>query len=581
MCVGGVVRDGRGQGRVGVADPTLSAWRLTLRPADALPQDRPSAADWWRQAVVYQVYIRSFADSNGDGIGDIAGIRSRLGYLHDLGVDAVWITPWYRSPMADGGYDVADYRDIDPLFGTLDEARRLIADAHARGIRVIVDIVPNHTSSEHQWFRAALASPRGSAQRSRYHFRDGRGPGGAEPPNNWQSLFGGPAWTPVPDDGVEPRQWYLHLFDSTQPDLNWDQAEVRAEFESILDFWLDVGVDGFRIDVANFLLKDPGLPDVRADDTDTDGHPHDDLEGVHEIYRGWRRVLERHGGGAVFCGEINLPAPRIARYLRPDELHTAFNFDFALRPWDAAELRTSIDETLASHAAVGAPATWVLGNHDLPRPVFKYGRRPNGGAWNAWSRAESSDQRLGLARARAAALLYLALPGSAYIYQGDELGLPEVLDLSPDIRQDPTFRRTGGADVGRDGCRIPMPWTGEEPPFGFGSAGSRPWLPHPEEWRALTVEAEARDPLSMLSLYRAALGIRRTHPSLAGGEFRWLPSPSGTLAFARGGLRCAVNLSPTPMPLPESADVLLASSPVDGRGARSRIRRRGSRFPMD
>jgi len=536
-----------------------------LRPAETEPKVPRSPGGWWREAVVYQVYIRSFADSNGDGVGDIEGLRGRLGYLEELGVDAVWITPWYRSPMADGGYDVADYRDIDPLFGTLDDARALIADAHARGMRVIVDIVPNHTSSEHPWFREALASPRGSAARLRYHFRDGRGPAGAEPPNNWQSLFGGPSWTPAPDDGLEPRQWYLHLFDTSQPDLNWDNARVGAEFESILDFWLDVGVDGFRIDVACFLLKEPGLPDFPAYGTDPGGdHPHNDLEGVHEIYKGWRRVVERRGGRAVFCGEINLPAERIARYLRPGELHTAFNFDFALRPWDAAELRASIDETLVSHAAVGAPATWVIGNHDLPRPVFKYGRALNAASWNAWSRAEPSDQTLGVARARAAALLYLALPGSAYIYQGDELGLPEVLDLQPDVRQDPTFRRTGGADVGRDGCRIPMPWSGDEPPFGFGPAGSRPWLPQPAAWAALTVDAEARDSRSMLSLYRDALAIRRRHPGMAGEEFRWLPGPSGTLVFARGELHCAVNLSEAQLPLPENASILLASSPVSG-----------------
>ncbi len=536
-----------------------------MRPAETEPKVPRSPGGWWREAVVYQVYIRSFADSNGDGVGDIEGLRGRLGYLEELGVDAVWITPWYRSPMADGGYDVADYRDIDPLFGTLDDARALIADAHARGMRVIVDIVPNHTSSEHPWFREALASPRGSAARLRYHFRDGRGPAGAEPPNNWQSLFGGPSWTPAPDDGLEPRQWYLHLFDTSQPDLNWDNARVGAEFESILDFWLDVGVDGFRIDVACFLLKEPGLPDFPAYGTDPGGdHPHNDLEGVHEIYKGWRRVVERRGGRAVFCGEINLPAERIARYLRPGELHTAFNFDFALRPWDAAELRASIDETLASHAAVGAPATWVIGNHDLPRPVFKYGRALNAASWNAWSRAEPSDQTLGVARARAAALLYLALPGSAYIYQGDELGLPEVLDLQPDVRQDPTFRRTGGADVGRDGCRIPMPWSGDEPPFGFGPAGSRPWLPQPAAWAALTVDAEARDSRSMLSLYRDALAIRRRHPGMAGEEFRWLPGPSGTLVFARGELHCAVNLSEAQLPLPENASILLASSPVSG-----------------
>lgn len=542
------------------------------RGPDGRSPNPPARPSWWREAVVYQVYIRSFADADGDGIGDIAGIRSRLGYLRDLGIDAIWITPWYRSPMVDGGYDVADHRAIDPLFGTLSDARSLIADAHAGGLRVIIDIVPNHTSAEHPWFREALADPRGSAARGRYIFRDGRGPGGTEPPNDWSSILGLSAWTPVPDEGAAPRQWYLHLFDWSQPDLDWNNPEVRAEFESIIDFWLDFGVDGFRIDVAPFLLKAPGLPDFRSaaiDDpsgaTKPQPHPFMDLEGVHEIYRGWRKIVERHGGDAVFCGEIALPAARIARYLRHDELHTAFNFDFALRPWDATEFRASIDATLASHSSVGAPATWVIGNHDLPRPAFRYGRATSGTIWNAWEHRAESDQVLGLARARAAALLCLALPGSAYIYQGDELGLAEVLDLPDEARQDPAFLRSGGADVGRDGCRLPMPWEGVGPPFGFGPEGSRPWLPQPAEWARFTVDAESRDPASTLSLYRAALRIRRTHRGFAGATFRWLPSAPGTLLFARGeGLQCAVNLSSVSMKLPQNSSVLLASAPVDG-----------------
>ena len=533
----------------------------------------PADVHWWRKAVVYQIYIRSFADANGDGVGDIAGIVGHLGYLRDLGVDAIWITPWYPSPMADGGYDVADYRAIDPLFGTLTSARALVDDAHAQGLRVIIDIVPNHTSTEHPWFREALTAGRGSAARARYIFRDGRGPGGSEPPNNWSSILGLSAWTEAPDDGESPRQWYLHLFDRSQPDLDWTNPGVRAEFESILDFWLDFGVDGFRIDVASFLMKSPGLPDfptgaseeAMGGATETHQHPYMDLEDVHEIYRRWRAILERHGGGAVFCGEIALPAARIARYLRRDELHTAFNFDFALRPWDAAEFRASIDATLASHSSVGAPATWVIGNHDLPRPVFRYGRTTSGATWNAWEHRAESDQPLGRARARAAALLYLALPGSAYIYQGDELGLAEVVDLPDEVRQDPAFLRTGGADLGRDGCRVPFPWEGDAPPFGFGPPGSLPWLPQPAEWSEFTVDAETRDPASTLELYRAALCVRRSFPELASEMFRWLPSPRGTLLFARGGtFRCAVNLSGVAMPLPEKVSVLLASRPIRG-----------------
>jgi alpha-glucosidase len=536
-------------------------------------------SEWWRNAVVYQIYIRSFADSNGDGEGDIAGIRSRLPYLRDLGVDAIWITPWYPSPMADGGYDVADYRAIDPRYGDLDEARALIGDAHAAGLRLMIDIVPNHTSAAHPWFREALAADRGSPARARYFFRDGLGGAGEGPPNNWRSVFGGPAWTAVPSDGRLPRQWYLHLFDESQPDLDWEDSEVRADFERTLRFWLDLGVDGFRIDVASFLLKAPGLPDVpersdaiaRADDPtawDPASHPYENQPGLHEIYRCWREIADAAGRAAgrevAFCGEIHLPAPGIASFLGPSELHTAFNFDFALRPWDADALRSSIDATLATHAAVGAPPTWVIGNHDLPRPTYRYGRlRIGGRPWNAWERTEPADAAVGLRRARAASLLYLALPGSAYLYQGDELGLPEVLALPSEARQDPTFRRSSGSDVGRDGTRIPIPWHGDRPPYGFGPDGSRPWLPQPAGWSELSVAAESADPTSILELYRAALRLRHSHPGLASPDVRWLPGPERTLVFGRAaGFVCAVNLSDEPLRLPAGATVLIASAPV-------------------
>jgi alpha-glucosidase len=526
------------------------------------------AREWWRDAVVYQVYIRSFADSDGDGVGDIAGIRSHLAHIAELGVDALWITPWYRSPMADGGYDVADYRAIDPLFGSLDDARGLVVDAHALGLRLFVDLVPNHTSSEHRWFHEAMASGRNSPARARYHFRDGRGPGGAEPPNNWGSVFGGAAWDPAPDDGLAPRQWYLHLFDTSQPDLNWANPEVRAEFESILEFWLGVGVDGFRIDVAMYLDKDPGLADLPAGTAGDAAaapaeHPYDDREGVHDIYRRWRAVLDQHGPDHVFCGEIDLGAARLARYLRPDELHTSFNFDFIRACWAPDPLRRSIDRTLETHAAVGAPPTWVLGNHDLPRPVYRLGRRSECQTWDPWVRRETVDQAAGLRRARAGALLYLALPGSAYIYQGDELGLPEVLDLPPEARQDPTFARTGGEDIGRDGCRVPIPWNGTESPFGFGPMGSTPWLPQPASWAELSVAAQATDPGSTLSLYRDALRLRRSSRDLASDAFAWLPAPEEILAFRRGErLACVVNFSSEPLPVPPGAAVLLSSAPV-------------------
>ncbi|MVZ99958.1 DUF3459 domain-containing protein [Actinomadura sp. LD22] len=515
-------------------------------PAPGSPTGEP--ARWWRDAVIYQVYVRSFADSDGDGVGDLPGIRSRLPYLASLGVDALWLTPFYVSPMADFGYDVADYRDVDPLFGTLDDARGLITDAHDRGLRIIVDVVPNHTSDRHAWFRAALAAAPGSPERARYVFRDGRGPGGAEPPNDWESVFGGPAWTRVPDG-----QWYLHLFAAEQPDLDWENPEVRAEFTGILRFWLDLGVDGFRVDVAHGMAKAPGLPDVghpnQVEMLGTDVLPYFDQDAVHGIHREWRRVLDGYGGQRIAVAEAWAPTPeRLALYTRPDELHQAFNFHYLTAPWDAAGMRAVVEESLRTAGAVGAPATWVLSNHDVKRHVTRYG----GGA-------------TGLRRARAAALLTLALPGSAYVYQGEELGLPEVLDLPEEFQQDP--QRLRGEGQGRDGCRVPLPWEGEEPPFGFGAGGSS-WLPIPTSWRDLTVAAQSEDPGSMLALYRAALRLRREHPALGDGPLRWLDGPEGTLSFVREdpatgrACACVVNMGDRPVRVPAEGGPLLASGPV-------------------
>ncbi|TDD76119.1 glycoside hydrolase family 13 protein [Actinomadura rubrisoli] len=522
-------------------------------PADTGPAGE--AARWWRDAVIYQVYVRSFADSGGDGVGDLPGIRSRLPYLAGLGVDALWLTPFYVSPMADFGYDVADHRDVDPMFGTLDDARGLIGDAHARGLRVIVDVVPNHTSDRHAWFQAALAAPPGSPERARYVFRDGQGPDGAEPPNDWESVFGGPAWTRLPDG-----QWYLHLFAAEQPDLDWENPEVRAEFDGILRFWLDLGVDGFRVDVAHGLVKAPGLPDVgHADQVEMLGTavlPYFDQDAVHDVHREWRRLLDSYGGERIAVAEAWAPTlERLALYTRPDELHQAFNFHYLTAPWDASGMRAVIEESLRSAESVGAPATWVLSNHDVKRHVTRYG----GG-------------EAGLRRARAAALLTLALPGSAYIYQGEELGLPEVLDLPEEFLQDPQHAR--GAGSGRDGCRVPLPWEGEEPPFGFGS-GAASWLPIPPSWRDLTVAAQSADPGSMLALYREALRVRRGHPALGDGGLRWLVGPPGTLFFVRettagGGARrsvaCAVNMSGRTVRVPTYGTTLLASGPVRADG---------------
>ena len=524
---------------------------------------------WWRRAVIYQVYVRSFADGNGDGIGDLAGVRSRLRYLADLGVDAIWFTPWYVSPLADGGYDVADYRAIDPAFGSLEEAERLIEEARQLGLRTIVDIVPNHVSDQHPWFKAALAAGPGSPERARFWFRPGKGPGGAEVPNNWTSNFWGVPWTRTTNADGTPGEWYLHLFTPEQPDLNWEHPDVRAEHEAVLRFWFDRGVAGVRIDSAALLVKDPDLSEVPAE-PGPGKHPNTDRDEVHDIYRGWRAIADSYPDKRLLVGEIWLPDARFANherfalYLRPDELHTAFNFDFMIQRWDADSFRTSIDRTLAAHAPVNAPATWVLSNHDVTRPVTRYGQADSSFAFVNKRTGTPSDTDLGRRRARAAALLAAALPGSLYIYQGDELGLDEVTDLPVDRIQDPMYHRSGGTDPGRDGCRVPLPWAGERPPFGFSHDGAttEPWLPQPRRWADLTVEAESGDPSSMLSLYRRMLAIRHELPELA-GEFAWLSSEPDVLAFSRGGrFICLSNLSQVAVRLPADCSLLLASAPV-------------------
>jgi alpha-glucosidase len=562
-------------------------------------QDAP-AHDWWRTAAIYEVYVRSFADGNGDGAGDLAGVRARLPYLAELGIDAIWFAPWYPSPMADAGYDVADYRAIEPLFGSLAEAEKLITEAHDLGIRIIIDVVPNHGSDQQPWFARALAAPPGSAERSRYHFRPGRGAGGELPPNDWTSMFGGPAWTRTPPtepdagpsaergaDGA-PGEWYLHLFTPGQPDFNWAHPDVRAEFASVLRFWFDRGVDGFRVDSAALLAKDPGLADLGA--TPTPGssapgaqsaadpadaaadtvHPFIDRDEVHEIYQEWRRIADSYPGDRVLIGEVWLPdVQRLARYLHPDEMHSVFNFDFLCCAWDAAALRGVIDTTLDAHDRVGAAPTWVLSNHDVVRHVTRYGRADTAFSMTDRQIGEPSDLVLGTRRARAAALLTFSLPGAVYLYQGDELGLPEVEDLPEELLQDPMWERSGHTNRGRDGCRVPLPWSGGAAPFGYGPEGSTPWLPQPAEWKNLTAEAQAADPGSMLTLYRRALRLRRAEPALTGsGRLAWLPSSGSVLCFRRGdgarAITVLVNLSGDRVPLPPHDALLLTSAPLAG-----------------
>ncbi|MFF5295567.1 glycoside hydrolase family 13 protein [Paractinoplanes globisporus] len=520
--------------------------------------DLPPA--WWRDAVIYQIYPRSFADANGDGIGDLPGIRSRLPYLRDLGVDAVWLSPFYLSPQADAGYDVADYRTVDPIFGSIDDARSLVADAHDLGLRVIVDLVPNHSSDQHEWFKQALAGGPGSPLRARYHFREGRGSSGELPPNDWPSIFGGPAWTRVADG-----EWYLHLFTPEQPDFNWDHPAVADEFRTILRFWLDLGVDGFRIDVAHGLVKEKGLPDIGRDTTwhllDVGESPCFDQDGVHDIYRSWRAILDEYPGDRIAVAEAWAPTlARVADYVRPDELHQAFNFSYLSTAWKVPAQHSMIDASLTANDAVGAPTTWTLSNHDVVRHSNRLMQEEQGEV--AGKKPTEVDPIAGLRRARAASLLLFALPGSAYLYQGEELGLPEVVDLPPEARQDPAFHRADGQDGYRDGCRVPIPWSGTSAPYGFGPDGGPSWLPQPDSWAELSVAAQDGVPGSTLTMYRDALALRRK--VVAGPEpLTWQDAPEGILAFDRGAnFRCTVNMTASPVRLPAPGELLIASGPV-------------------
>ncbi|MBU3645876.1 MAG: glycoside hydrolase family 13 protein [Candidatus Nanopelagicaceae bacterium] len=495
--------------------------------------------DWWQEASIYQVYPRSFKDTNGDGEGDLKGVITKLPYLKDLGVDAIWLSPFYTSPNKDGGYDVANPRDVDSRFGTLADAVELIEKTHELGLRIIVDIVPNHFSTEHIWFKEALNSPKDSAARKRFHFYDGRGLTGEIPPNNWCSIFGGPAWSRVTEMDGSLGQWYLHLFDSTQADLNWNNLEVAEDFEKTLRFWLDLGVDGFRIDVAHGLVKD----EIHRDHRDPEGLtralrldvsdmpqeqresllsdvPFFDREGVHEIYRSWRKILDSYPGERMSVAEAWVhPSSRAVRYVRADELHQIFNFDFLIAQWNSEFLINAIDKTLQEVAEVAAPATWVLCNHDSPRLVSRLG----GG-------------KLGLRKARAMALLTHALPGGVYIYQGEELGLEDAV-LPDEARQDPVYFRTNGVDKGRDGARVPLPWDSKLKNYGFTTG--EPWLPMPDNWQTNSVDQQQKnfvegsaEEQSQFGLYQESLKLRK---NLRGLSFSWIEKSDSVLAFSRGG----------------------------------------------
>lgn len=531
---------------------------------------RTAACRWWRDAVVYQVYPRSFADSDGDGVGDLSGVIARLSHIVKLGADALWLTPFFPSPMIDGGYDVSDYCDVDPTLGALADADALFAAAHRNGLRVIIDLVGNHTSDAHPWFQAAVQAGPGSPERSRYLFRDGRGTHGELRPNNWISAFGSSAWTRIVEPDGKPGQWYLHTFSTEQPDLDWTSERVRADFDDILRFWFGRGADGIRVDAAPAMAKVAGLPDAdyggeeRFASSEWVDNPHWDVESVHDIFRRWRRIADEFPGDKMFVAEAVVSSvQRMSKYVRPDELHTTFNFQFLKSGWTPA-LRAVIDDTLSAFGAVDASATWVLGSHDETRLVTRLGRAETAAVHMSDPSEESSNLALGTRRAAALSLLMLALPGSAYIYQGDELGLPTVSDIPDELREDPIFHRSGGTIPGRDGSRVPMPWDGEHPPFGFTTDDAEPWLPQPADWQELSVAAEEADPGSMLNLMRSALSIRRNFSATPG--LRWLPTAEDVLDFTRGqNWRCVVNLSTAPVLLDPEWEVALANAPtVDG-----------------
>lgn len=547
---------------------------MTITQSEPHSPSSGATGSWWRQAVVYQIYPRSFADANGDGLGDLAGVTAHIDYLTELGVDAVWLSPFYPSELADGGYDVADYRDVDPRLGTLDDFDAMLAALHAADIKVIVDIVPNHTSDQHAWFQAALAARRGSPERQRYIFRDGSGPDGAAPPTDWDSMFGGPAWTQVADG-----QWYLHSFAAEQPDLNWHDPQVREDFLLTLRFWADRGVDGFRVDVAHMLTKDLTEPlptKAELSGMPLDGqHPLSDRDDVQEVYAAWRQLFDAYDPPRTAVAEAWVPRARIPKYASPASLGQSFNFDLLMADFDAGQFRHIVTDNLALAAESGSSSTWVLSNHDVVRHPTRYGLPPpqrladgrpavrHGEDWLRSGGCEPELDRIaGRRRAAAATLFLLGLPGSAYLYQGEELGLHEVAEIDGLERQDPHFFRTAGRDIGRDGCRVPLPWSADGSSLGFGADGTVPHLPQPAWMAAFAVEEQQHDPASTLSLYRRALSLRsqwQTDESLEWTE----TGREDVLSFRRpNGWRVITNFGSTSYRQHEGTVSL--SSAIDG-----------------
>ncbi|CAN2169377.1 AmyA Glycosidases [Candidatus Nanopelagicaceae bacterium] len=529
--------------------------------------------NWWRQAVIYQIYPRSFKDSNGDGIGDIKGITSQIDYLSSLNVDAVWLSPFYPSALADGGYDVDDYRDVDPKLGSLADFDEMLSKLHEVGIRVFVDIVPNHSSNRHEWFKEAIAAEPGSAARNRYIFRDGKGPNGELPPTNWPSHFAPSAWSHESTQGGKFNQWYCHLFAPEQPDFNWDNREIEDDFLKTLKFWADRGVDGFRIDVAHALKKDLSEPlkdQARYPDL-VNRKPDEnilfDRDEVHEIYKEWRQLFNQYDPPRVAVAESYVPADRLALYASPEELGQAFNFELLNANFNAHEYKTVVDRAFKQAQSIGSSTTWCLNNHDQMRPATKYGLLPTVDQirWkNSAGTTSPIDAELGLRSAIAASMFIMALPGCTYIYQGEELGLQEVLGIPEDQIQDPQYLRNHKVDVGRDGCRVPLPWTATGPSYGFGTGGSH--LPQPQWFSEWSIEGESKDSESPLSIFRKALALRKE--LVAPEEMTWHETGNlHVLHFSRpNGWHCITNFGRGHFDLTGKGEILHASGPLSEAG---------------
>jgi len=529
---------------------------------------------WWQTAVIYQIYPRSFADGDGDGIGDLRGVESRLESLQALGIDAIWFSPFFKSPQKDAGYDVSDYKSIDPLFGTNEDFEKLLAKAKSLGIRIIVDLVPNHSSDQHELFQKALKAAPGSPERDMYMFRDGKGENGELPPNNWESVFGGQAWSRITEADGSLGQWYLHIFDSSQPDFNWENPKVHEFFEGVLRFWLDKGVDGFRIDVAHGLVKAPGLPNITAAQSQTlehdpnNPHPFWGQEGVHDIIRSWRKILDEYDDRAMCAEAWVLPLSRMAKWVRPDEYHQTFNFGYLETPWAKQPLVKVISDSLEAFGSVGAPSTWVLSNHDVIRHVSRFGvETPPPQGSGIGPGMEQPDEELGQRKGRAATAFMLGIPGGAYLYQGEELGLPEHTTLEGKYRQDPTFSRTNGERVGRDGCRVPLPWEADGGlSFGFNSTGES-WLPAPATYKKYARDVQEGVAGSTLELYKKLIAERKKL-ALGSGEFRWAPeySSANSLAYVNNGVVVLSNFGPDLITIPAGEVIVSTQSSLHAGG---------------